>query len=351
MTKIMQSPVEERREWPCDLALQLSAKLILAVKNELSFPSMLKDQRWLSSRCGVITLPVPPAIRLETFSYVGDIPKVVLSSSEQQEVLEDVLAVLQAADVEFFPTQGTLIGLVRYGELHGNLSAGKVDVVDRDMDFMVRADTLASWFGAVKRISDGLLARGWFYCMLLSSDADSLVWAGQLSRMKCIRSKPFLAVADFEAYSVDGEALQTGFCECQHLISTSIDGFFTKHGCSCSGAAFTLENVLPLQPCRFYQQTTPCPRRPAAYLAELYPTGRCFAIPTVTQFRAPNDARNSRLITEGLNASDVHLLRRMAAKLHKGGHASFLEEFEHCDFQQSLTLGDFERWKELQENG
>ena len=40
------------------------------------------------------------------------------------QVLEDVLAVLQTADVEFFPTQGTLIGLVRYGELHGSLSAG-----------------------------------------------------------------------------------------------------------------------------------------------------------------------------------------------------------------------------------
>eukprot|EP00439_Symbiodinium_sp_Y106_P043447 s1133_g5.t1 len=184
-----------------------------------------------------------------------------------------------------------------------------------------------------------------------------MVWAGQLSRMKCIKSKPFLAVADFEAYSVDGEALQTGFCECEHLIATTIDGFFTENGCSCTGRAFTLENVLPLQSCRFYEQTAPCPRRPAAYLAELYPTGRCFAIPTVTEYRAPNDARNSRLITEamrgrkGLNASDVHLLRRTAAKLHKGGHASFLEEFEHCDFQQSLMLGDFERWEELQEKG
>ena len=32
---------------------------------------------------------------------------------------------LRNAEVEFFPTQGTLIGLVRYGELHGHLSAGK----------------------------------------------------------------------------------------------------------------------------------------------------------------------------------------------------------------------------------
>ena len=34
----------------------------------------------------------------------------------------------------FFPSRGTLIGLVRHGKMQGRLSTGKVDVVDRDMD-------------------------------------------------------------------------------------------------------------------------------------------------------------------------------------------------------------------------
>ncbi|CAE7499136.1 unnamed protein product [Symbiodinium natans] len=320
--------LEERRAWPWKRALTHAYLLVKAVEERVGFPQLVRDLTWLSRRLGTDTVPVPPATRLEKWQFVGNIPMVVLKAWQQQEALRDCLAVLERAKVQHFPTGGTLVGLVRYGELQGQLSGGKVDVVDRDMDWMVRAESLDAWFLLAKKISDALIARGWLRCELLPSLTEVNVWAGQKQRMKCIRHLPYLAVADFEAYSVDGESLQTGFCECEYGMAM-VDAR-QEPGCLCSGKAYSLENVLPLQSCRVHKASVPCPRRPAAYLAEVFEIKRCLALPTLTEGRAPNDERNLRLLEEGLNASDVHLLRRAAAKLNKSGYASFLADFADC---------------------
>jgi hypothetical protein len=53
-----------------------------------------------------------------------------------------VLAVLEEIGVEFWPIGGTLIGALRYGRIAGQLTKGKIDSIDDDLEFMVGSSCL-----------------------------------------------------------------------------------------------------------------------------------------------------------------------------------------------------------------
>ncbi len=69
----------------------------------------------------------PPCNILRYFFHVA-------FRKDQLVSFHDCLRMLKRLKRPFFPSRGTLIGLVRHGKMQGRLSTGKVDVVDRDMD-------------------------------------------------------------------------------------------------------------------------------------------------------------------------------------------------------------------------
>ena len=76
-------------------------------------------------------------------------------------------------------------------------------------------------------------------------------------------------------------------------------------------------------------------------------TSRCWALPSFTESRAPNDPRNHKLLAKGLNQWDVTKLKKRAKRLNQSGYVSFLEDFQHCDLGQNMLEGQFSKWKIL----
>merc|ERR1712154_218987 len=97
---------------------------------------------------------------------------------EQRSAFQTVTSVFNDLGLVYFASGGTLIALLRYGEMIGELSDGKFDVVDRDMDWMVRVTGLQNWFDICLAISKALVARGWRHCELMYEGIVP-IWAGQ----------------------------------------------------------------------------------------------------------------------------------------------------------------------------
>jgi len=65
---------------------------------------------------------------------------------------------------EWWPIMGTLIGLLRYGRLHGRLSDGKVDLVDDDIDLLVVIPSADAWLAFCLKLTKLLRQVGWLGC-------------------------------------------------------------------------------------------------------------------------------------------------------------------------------------------
>ncbi|CAK9071885.1 Voltage-dependent T-type calcium channel subunit alpha-1I (Voltage-gated calcium channel subunit alpha Cav3.3) (Ca(v)3.3) [Durusdinium trenchii] len=301
------------------------------------------------------------------------IPKVVLNRQEQHSAFSECVAVLESNQVQYFPSRGTLIGLVRYGDLQGKLSGFKVDVVDRDMDWMVHVDSADSWFHLAQQISASLLDKGWHSCQL--TVASEVLCLGEIHSMKCIRIEPYVASVDFDAYHLlpgrlclgfRDEQLSSPYRRCAETAETAVDRGAETGAAGAARRCFGAQEVFPLQKCRApVVGSVPCPRDPVAYLAQLYDAEtsaaltasrarRCWALPSITESRAPNDPRNQLLRQQGLNGSDVALLRRSAEELHGEGYASFREELERCNVSsealEDVMQGSFGKWSLLRKS-
>lgn len=66
----------------------------------------------------------------------------------------------------YWPIKGTALLMLRHGTWHGALADGKVDMVDRDMDFAIACSKAETWFVAVDFITTALMQRrGWAGCI------------------------------------------------------------------------------------------------------------------------------------------------------------------------------------------
>eukprot|EP00933_Yihiella_yeosuensis_P053349 TRINITY_DN51585_c0_g1_i1.p1 TRINITY_DN51585_c0_g1~~TRINITY_DN51585_c0_g1_i1.p1 ORF type:complete len:629 (+),score=55.08 TRINITY_DN51585_c0_g1_i1:140-2026(+) len=94
-------------------------------------------------------------------AYRGRTPAVV------RKAWADVVQSMNIAagpDRDWWPMQGTLIGFLRYGQIHGSLSDGKVDQVDIDIDLFVALESAKVWLSFCMTVTEELIARGWKGC-------------------------------------------------------------------------------------------------------------------------------------------------------------------------------------------
>ena len=121
------------------------------------------------------------------------------SAAAQEEAFMEVMGLIEflwrqklssedASQVEgaFWPTKGTLLAMLRYGAWHGELSEGKMDIVDRDMDFAVLVSSAETWFRLVSHATNYLREKGWEGCFhhieswysdqVWKQDAPGLAW-------------------------------------------------------------------------------------------------------------------------------------------------------------------------------
>ena len=312
----------ERRDWPWRRVLRQAKRLLRVVDKTIAFPDFLDHVGWLLTHLGTKSLLLPPARQW----MQHHVPVVQLTPLELHRALHSCLVALGRAQAQYFPSGGTLIGILREGELHGKQSPGRVHVLDKDLEWFVRADTPERWLELAQNISKSLISQGWFRCELIGHGAN--VWVGEKLLMRCVRAatEPYIAKADFHAFSVNRQSLHTGACECEHLASFTNLNLNMQGSCYCPGRPFATETVLPLRRCRVRKRIVPCPRWPAVFLAELYGNERCFRLP-----RAPTPPRHlpshSRHGQRNFSGTAV---RRHPARFGNSAASHFKQGQPHC---------------------
>ena len=122
------------------------------------------------------------------------------------EALADIGAVLDDLALEWWPTCGTLIALMRYGKRSGQLSDGQLDVVDHDVDIMVGLNSEETWPSMKWKIWQKLSERGWKGCIgRYSVDAEEGSSELMLARedlMLCKRQDPDITL-DIATYIIE----------------------------------------------------------------------------------------------------------------------------------------------------
>jgi len=282
--------------------------------------------------------PSQPYLAWERRPYPGSFEHIRLSLEEQRTSFEAAVAVLKRLGVEYWPTQGTLVALMRYGAMMGRLSKGKVDVVDHDMDFMVRVEHLEHWFNLATSVTSSMLERGWEWCELELG----------LFPLVCIIVEPFYHRVEFGPYVKEGPNIHLSpagsFVRASEPKYTppSLDGLPDSGLERLLGRQLSAQLVYPLRYCRGYDESVMCPHDGVQLLRELYAleswADNCFAVPVFTSKRNMKDARNVHLSTEGLEKIDLAILSKRATELACGGWVSFRGELRQCNFTRTRRI-------------
>ena len=118
-------------------------------------------------------------------------------------------------EIPFFPVRGTLLGLLRYGSVYGELPEG-TDFIDarakNRFEFAVVLPTIQDRFPAAVALTAMLLNAGWEQCWLQSHSGAAFQWSGQVDALICSRNAPIHEVG-FDFLTSEGAA------ETQELFS------------------------------------------------------------------------------------------------------------------------------------
>jgi len=251
--------------------------------------------------------------------------------------------------VEWWPTDGTLLALLRYGDLRGHLTNGKVDVVDRDLDFMVGVHNESDWedvqhlFPSLLEYNaapddvecgariDGRTQRHFLASQFVLDSVECTYCAGERASQRHFNPRACVVVS-MQRYLIDSRKRVA----------------IVQRICNETGGCVTVSDAAPLQhwrgelPLRLLRPfglcrgpggaSLPCPRSAVAVLSLLnegeHAAGgaSCLAFPFITGERQADDERNWRLLDEGLDTRDLDMLVRFSHGLASHGFASFWGE-------------------------
>ena len=245
---------------------------------------------------------------------------------------------LDSEGLEWWPSRGTLIALLRHGSRAGFLSKGKLDVVDHDVDIMVGISSHAEWSLIRRSILDKLVDRGWSHCFeRYSTGVPEGMMEHQLARgdlFLCVRQNPRVTL-DIATYLSQGSvAYAQRYCVYHHATALScwIPHENTFRG---SRGRLRVSAIRPLGRCKAGSFSVPCPHRPLETLRAMMPenySASCIALPDVPQRqkRSLYDSDNAEWLSEGLTQEDVAVLRAKAADLDREGYKSMTPYFSRC---------------------
>eukprot|EP00929_Paragymnodinium_shiwhaense_P077513 TRINITY_DN39910_c0_g2_i1.p1 TRINITY_DN39910_c0_g2~~TRINITY_DN39910_c0_g2_i1.p1 ORF type:complete len:521 (+),score=65.80 TRINITY_DN39910_c0_g2_i1:186-1748(+) len=344
-------PVARRSKlWPLERARQLIKEMEVMLFHghhwAVTPPGLFAV---LARSLGTHEIVMPPSPTFAVWDerpHPGSSKYVVVTPEQGYQSLREVVDVLESLRVDYFPMGGTLIGLLRYGALEGELTEGKVDVVDRDIDFMVRVYNVGQWLSISSNITSRMLRKGWTSCAL-HPHALAPFWQGQYVVLKCMKTSPYYHVADFEAFMVHDRRLVVGTASCDRQEAVAeknrkLAALLKESHCTvekaknslrecvlCAGpstwlAGIDLHVIYPLARCKAYDTSVPCPRHGHLYLDKMNPKKSCMALPVLTGDRNPRDPRNVRMEHDGITRADVEVLRKRAAELDEEGFSSFV---------------------------
>ncbi|CAD7923030.1 unnamed protein product [Amoebophrya sp. A120] len=94
---------------------------------------------------------------------------------ELKEITLRAIEVFRRCNVaEWWPAGGTLIGALRYGSIVGDLTDGRQDVIDDDVDFVIGVNSPAEWIAVTEAVGAMLMHEFGFYDCYVAKSADQL---------------------------------------------------------------------------------------------------------------------------------------------------------------------------------
>eukprot|EP00929_Paragymnodinium_shiwhaense_P040591 TRINITY_DN21175_c0_g1_i1.p1 TRINITY_DN21175_c0_g1~~TRINITY_DN21175_c0_g1_i1.p1 ORF type:complete len:880 (+),score=92.49 TRINITY_DN21175_c0_g1_i1:120-2759(+) len=255
----------------------------------------------------------------------------------------------QRAFGPFIPTSGTLVALVRYGDLIGELPRAGMDIVDGDLDFFVLSpDKPSRWrteftpciFNALGVLPDDVVPKPdspvWT-CFDFKGPVEpqqgqsevsesTVQWLDSDHLMCFRRPPPGLEGVDLMEQAVFVDLVRLMVMKNEHGAENETLGGWQRL------QRIPIDTFTPISSCRMRGEVIPCPRDPAGMLAQRSP-GRfssglhgCPAVPEVTSDRCSYLQANTHFLHSGLHQEDLDRLRSVALELDARGHASFSKE-------------------------
>ncbi|CAE8610962.1 unnamed protein product [Polarella glacialis] len=247
--------------------------------------------------------------------------------------LEDTIFVLRACKANFFPDGGTLIALLRYGALSGDLGRGVVDLVDKDIDIQVLVQTQEEFETISQCVHNQLndLNKGW-RCIPepikgYKPEPDWSPWLYEcVKHVLDEKRDPFVSYVEiqlFRYFVVDDHLELQLNCFAETCLN------FTREKGSVSNMWY------PQGACDAYGDTIPCPRDPLALLlksAEYTDNSTVhIAIPAISVERGVYHSGTALLLRRGLSMSHMSRLQEHARRLHVAGKSSFYTYWFEAD--------------------
>ncbi|CAE7535744.1 LNX2 [Symbiodinium natans] len=263
-----------------------------------------------------------------------------ITDEQHEAALADVSAVFESIGLEWWPTRGTLISLLRHGKRSGLLSKGKVDVVDHDVDVMLALPSRQDWPVIRDSVVRRMAERGWHSCLEWYSTSatkqsykavtDHLAYGDVLM---CSRKNPDVSL-DIATYVTEGSIVYAQKYCLPHNLGSGCwlphEGTFHQSRGKLRAAA-----IRPLGRCKAGAISVPCPRRPLEALKASLPSTAnvtCIALPDVAQ-RLQRDRWQSdkdEWLSDGLTQEDVDILRSRALELDRQGYMSMTPYISDC---------------------
>lgn len=234
--------------------------------------------------------------------------------AELREVLGHLIEFLDQKGLEHWPTEGNLIGALRYGALHGELSKGLVNLVDDDIDWMVRVSGKDDWFDMVSQLIPIFEGMGF---------QETRLWAGKkILTFRRHSTWWHTVTVDLHSYVRRGGRISCPEFEPDSTGITipALFPFQATEGSIDEGV------VVPLAKCRLYQHGVPCPFDPIQLL-RLWNNGEYtrgnLALPDLDRRPAHDPSApgpDARRITE----SDISRLTQYSTQLDRDGFRSMI---------------------------
>eukprot|EP00434_Breviolum_minutum_P021674 symbB.v1.2.019132.t1/scaffold1546.1/size112474/4 len=251
--------------------------------------------------------------------------------------------------LEWWPTEGTLISLMRYGESGQKLPGQQSDIAaGGDIEFMVWAQTQDTFQSIALELLQHLRPNTW-HCLEQPTILAQYYWKG--------------THAESSQFELDYfECNYVSMCDPTHLVQVQLHryqvnqrlglAFLQQLGPSGrrpdgvlpwawrKNSSLPLKAIRPLAKCKAYTLQVPCPRRAIWILERSGEYSKCVALPMVTWARVGLDMRNRDFLRQGLSLADLRYLEEKAKQLHQEGVQSFLPAYVDggCAWQRMAEL-------------
>eukprot|EP00931_Biecheleriopsis_adriatica_P024604 TRINITY_DN15288_c0_g2_i1.p1 TRINITY_DN15288_c0_g2~~TRINITY_DN15288_c0_g2_i1.p1 ORF type:complete len:520 (+),score=59.63 TRINITY_DN15288_c0_g2_i1:40-1599(+) len=287
-------------------------------------------------------------------------PSLVRQAWQEFERSVQKLSKEEAMVVDWFPTGGTLLAFLRYGELLGTLAHGKIDIVDRDVGIIVVLAT-SEWYRFVSALTALLTSLGWAGCRLKRDFTDSNFTRRETESMACVRffvdaqrvistivlditpMVPVFKVQGSPGMVCNAELEDRSVCKMpgdSQLLDLVSHVVCDNSGCRAEGISIPSRLWQDRGHCSAYGQPTSCPLHALEHLA--YFLGADITSYALPDFacqaeccgKRPDNYETRRLFCEGLNVWDVALLRQRRLWLKSRGflttNLTTVDNWKHC---------------------